>query len=322
MMTTTQLQPRLTLGDAYDLIKDKSRNHHDQLVPVKDIGDCTASSIRIYGQTHPLSTIAARALCGRLNIPFNYITALPKYMQQLNINHGLTHQREKELLVRYDGNRVRAIFSKRYVQMDHLTIIGALMEAGIDAKRPVQLRMDEGLMQLSLLQPERNFALRGDDVHTPGLSILNSELGLSSFRIAPYTLRLVCTNGLISRIHGTATNYRHVSDKALKQLPRILHTAAEQVDQQRRQLTLSLDSPVEDMETTLETMGRQFGLDKQQKEAVTWALPQETGPTLFHVVQTLTRAAHFPELDTEQTAHLQQVGGEVLRLVKPWKRAA
>jgi hypothetical protein len=50
-------------------------------------------------------------------------------------------------------------------------------------------------------------------------------------------------------------------------------------------------------------------------KAVEWARPYEMGPALFHIVQTYTRAAQFPDLKAEESYRLQRVGGLMLGMV-------
>jgi len=56
---------------------------------------------------------------------------------------------------------------------------------------------------------------------TPGVSISNSEVAIASLSIAAFVLRLVCTNGMISKTEVSAS-YRHVSLKILNGFPKVL----------------------------------------------------------------------------------------------------
>lgn len=59
---------------------------------------------------------------------------------------------------------------------------------------------------------------------------------------------------------------------------------------QPSQFKLSMESPVDDPESTLASFNRQFGLNAQEKEAVEWAWPMEMGGNMFAIVNTYTRA--------------------------------
>jgi hypothetical protein len=53
-----------------------------------------------------------------------------------------------------------------------------------------------------------------------------------------------------------------------------------------------------------------------EKSAVEWAWPQEAGETMFHIVNTYTRAAAMEDLPAESSFKLQKVGGEVLGMLR------
>jgi hypothetical protein len=55
---------------------------------------------------------------------------------------------------------------------------------------------------------------------------------------------------------------------------------------------------------------------EQEKEAVAWAWPQEAGESMFHVVNTYTRAAAMEGLPADSNFKSQRVGGEVLGMLK------
>ena len=83
----------------------------------------------------------------------------------------------------------------------------------------------------------------------------------------------------------------------------------------RDQFKLSIESPVDNPESTIETFNRQFQLGKIEKEAVTWAWPLEAGDTMFNVVNTYTRAAQFEGLTAESSYRLQRIGGNILGML-------
>ncbi len=83
----------------------------------------------------------------------------------------------------------------------------------------------------------------------------------------------------------------------------------------REQFKLSIESKVDNPESTIETFNRQFKLGKIEKEAVGWAWPLEAGDTMFNVVNTYTRAAQFEGLTAEASYRLQRIGGNILGML-------
>ena len=72
-----------------------------------------------------------------------------------------------------------------------------------------------------------------------------------------------------------------------------------------------MDDPLQ----TLERFNKKFALRESEREAVAWAFPQEMGDTIFHLVNTYTKAAQMKGLPAESSFRLQKVGGEVLGML-------
>ena len=168
-------------------------------------------------------------------------------------------------------------------------------------------------MSLSILDGKKAFEINGDRFRS-GISISNSEVGLASLSNAAFVLRLVCTNGMVSKTEISAS-YRHVSTKILSEFPQTLEKVSYELGAQRKQFKLSMESPVDNPESTLASFNCQFGLNKPEKEAVDWAWPNEMGNTMFNVVNTYTRAAQMDGLNAESSYRLEKVGGNILGML-------
>jgi hypothetical protein len=132
--------------------------------------------------------------------------------------------------------------------------------------------------------------------------------------VAAFVLRLICTNGLVSKTELSAS-YRHVSTKILHEFPKVLDQVSIELGKQRHQIGLSMQSRVENPSATLDNFNRQFQLNEQERAAVEWAWPLEAGDTMFAVVNTYTRAAQFEKLPAESSHKLMRVGGNVLGML-------
>jgi hypothetical protein len=128
-------------------------------------------------------------------------------------------------------------------------------------------------------------------------------------------LRLVCTNGMISKT-AVSASYRHVSAKILNEFPEVLNNVGHELDKQRNQLKLSLESRVENPQATIDSFNRQFQLNDDEKGAVAWAMPLEYGQTMFNIINCYTKAAQFHGLSAACSYKLEKVGGMILGLVK------
>ena len=78
---------------------------------------------------------------------------------------------------------------------------------------------------------------------------------------------------------------------------------------------MSLESPVNDPLATLDRFNKQFQLKEPERDAVSWAWPYEIGNTMFHLVNTYTKASQMGGLPAESSYRLQKVGGEVLGML-------
>ena len=134
-------------------------------------------------------------------------------------------------------------------------------------------------MVVSILYGNQAFSVNGDRF-TPGISISNSEVGLSSLSIAAFVLRLVCTNGMISKTE-VSTSYRHVSLKIFNEFPKVLDQVSLELGKQRDQYRISTESKVDNPLMTIENFNRQFQIAEKEREAVKCGWEQEMGSTMF-----------------------------------------
>jgi hypothetical protein len=150
----------------------------------------------------------------------------------------------------------------------------------------------------ALWDGKESFEINGEKFK-PGITISNSEVGLASLSIAAFILRLICTNGLVSKTEISAS-YRNVSTKILDEFPATMDKVSYELGAQKHKIGLSMESPVDNPMQTIESFNRQFNLNQHQKDAVVdWAWPQEMGNTMFAVVNTYTRASQFKGLSAE-----------------------
>lgn len=303
-----------TFGEVMKKVEVMSASCFDDLVPVKDIGFERLATVKIGSEIHHLKPLAQRQIAYRLGVPFPYLNKCPSYVQAYNLNHWIRNEPNDKLFFRFDADKVRAIFTPRYVPVDNFEILTRLEELGYSDEIEVQCHLDEEFLLLNIPDTDGEFVLKGLDRMKTGLSIANSEVGLSALSISAFLLRLVCTNGMIGTKDVTAS-YRHVSTRVLDAFPDVLADVSKDLGDQKDRLRFSLESSVDDPETTIKSFNRRFQLGKPEQEAVDWAWPQETGPTMFNVVNTYTRAAQHPKLTAEASYRLQRLGGRILAML-------
>jgi len=271
-------------------------------------------TVNIAGELFPLKPIAQQSIANRLGIPAHYLRKCPPEIQRINLNHWIRKERNDELFFRFDRNEVRAVFTPKYVPTDNVEVLEHIKKLGYRDDTPVQASVDDNFLAVNIPDGDRMFLVNGDHM-TPGISVSNSEVGIAALSINAYILRLVCLNGMISKTEVTAS-YRHVSAKILTDFPDVLGKLGREIDQQRNQLRLSLESRVENPESTIANFNRQFQLNQVEKEAVDWAIPLEYGNTMFNIINIFTKAAQFTGLSADSSYRLQKVGGTILGMVK------
>jgi hypothetical protein len=291
-----------------------SKNCYDKNVTVADISFDNLDIVRIgNNETHRLREIAQRSISYRLGIPYQYLRKCPPDIQALNMNYWIEHEKNDELFFRYDGDDVRAIFTTKYRPVDNFEVLERLDSLGYGSDTRVQCKLDQEFMLLSIMDGNKTFLINGDEFR-PGTSIHNSEIGLSSLGIAAFVLRIVCSNGLIRKTEIGAS-YRHVSYKILDEFPKVLENVSYELGKQKHQFKLSMESSVDDPLKTIESFNRQFQLKEPERKATEWAWPHEMGDTMFHIVNSYTRASQFPDLSAESSYQLQRVGGNILGML-------
>ncbi|MDI6615858.1 MAG: DUF932 domain-containing protein [Syntrophaceae bacterium] len=302
-----------TLGAVLEKVNRMSFEYSDHDVPVREIEFHDLENVSIDKTSYPIQPIAQQSVANRLGIPITYLRRCPPEVQRYNMNYWIKYEKNEELFFRFKGNEVRAIFTPRYVPTDNLEILEQLQGLGYPLDTPVQASVDDAFMMVNILDGEKGFSINGDRM-TPGIAISNSEVGIAALSIAAFVLRLVCTNGLVSRTKVSAS-YRHISAKILEDFPRVLDGIGQELLSQRHQLHLSLNSRVEHPESTIESFNRQFQLTREEQEAVNWALPLEYGETMYHVVNVYTKASQYQDLAPESVHRLQRTGGMILGMV-------
>ena len=303
-----------TLAEVSNRVDVLNQNCFDRLIDVPEISFASLDRMRIGDDEHTLRTMAQKSIAWRLGIPFNYLAKCPPELQAEQMNFWIKSEKREQLFIRFDDQEVRAIFTPRYKPVDNFEVLARLDEMGYGPDTHVQCHHDAEFMLLSIPDGKRSFKINGDKM-TPGISISNSEVGLASLSISAFILRLVCTNGMVAKTEISAS-YRHVSTKILTGLPQVFARVADGLGKQKDRLKLSLESLVADPIMTIGNFNRQFALGEKEKEAVEWGWLQEAGETMFHVVNTYTRAAAMEGLPAESSWKLQRVGGEVLGMLK------
>ena len=302
-----------TLGKVNERVNELSKNCWDDFISRDDISFDDIESMPIEGEYFPLKPIAQRSIANRLGIPLNYLKKCPPVLQAMNLNHWIKEEKNNELFLRFDKSEIRAVFTPKYKLVDNAVVMSRLSEIGYDPDTEVKCSLDSEFMTINIPDGNKTFSVNGDKI-TPGISLSNSEVGLSSLRISVFYLRLICTNSLIAKTEVTAS-YRHVSQKILDELPNVLANVSHGLLKHKDRFRLSVVSKVDNPQNSLKGFNRQFLLNEIEQKAVEWAWPMEVGNTMYNIIQAYTRAAEYPGLSAESSYRLSKVGGDLLLML-------
>ena len=307
-----------TLETVIEQVHQQSANHYDDIVPVSDMRFDSLERMDIAGQSFEVLPSAGKLLANRLRCPYSYLTRCPEDLQAENLNYWIEQEqkRRQTLFCRFDGSRVRAVFTERYIATDNMEILSAMLNHGFRPNQEVQYNLDEAMLVVKVPEYERSFDVLARDLVVPGISLANSEVGALAFCIEVYLYRLVCSNGLIVKASAGASRFKHISRKALDQFPETLNQAVADSRHRQDQFRISTETPVEKPLATIAMFNRQFQIGKQEGEAVENAWETEPGHTMFSVINAYTHAAQLPMLTTEQAYRLEKAGGSILAMVK------
>ena len=286
-------------------------------LPIRDMEFSSFNNLTIADNEFEVLPSAQRLIANRLRIPQSYLSRCPEDLQAENLNYWLERERKNRetFFCRFTGNKLRGVFTERYTALDHMEILTKMLDYGFDPACEVHYSLDESLMILKVPEYGRMFGLTEKDKIVPGISIANSEVGILALSIEAFFYRLVCSNGLIATT-SVGSRFKHVSRRAMDEFPQVLSDVVYQSQASQGRFRISMQTPVDNPMSTIETFAKQFQLSQDETEIVRQAYFLEQGATMFHVINAFTRAAQTPTLDAMDSYKLERIGGQILSLVK------
>jgi hypothetical protein len=306
-----------TLENIITLITEKSANHFDRNVAVDDMRFESLRQMDIAGQPFSVLPSAQRLLANRLRVPFSYLYRCPEELQADNLNYWINQEsrNRQNLFCRFDGNRLRAVFTERYTPIDHMEVLTKMSDYGFNLAQKIQLSLDEEMMLIKVPEYHRSFMMAENDKIVPGISIVNSEVGILALSIEAFYYRLVCTNGLIAKTNVDA-RYKHISRKVLDEFPMVLEGVISQSHYGHDRFRISAQTSVDNPENSIEAFAKQFQIPQEQTQIIKRAFYEEPGATMFHIINAFTRAGQNPVLSAMDSYQLEKTAGIILGMVK------
>lgn len=277
---------------------------------------------------------AHRQLAEKCGIPIKYyfkmLEAGKHDLVVENVNEWI-QGRDRRRVRTMDG-KIRAIVSDRFLPLDNHIVANEFLEGimahGLDPNKDVQAcSITDTHMHIRATVPHMKADIRQGDTLVQGLMVSNSEVGASSFKVEPFLLRLVCSNGLIapqalSRIHlGSAVDvgeFQFSAETMDKELDLIKAQVREVIQktfdeklfyQWIDDLQGAANTNIPNVVEAVNHMTALYNL-KSQKDSILNQLAQEGDPSQYGMVNALTRLAQDSKT-FEQQIDLERIAGKI-----------
>lgn len=289
---------------------------------------------------------AHQQISSYLDIPKAYYDRMLESDKNLlaeNVNHWFHvngQEGDKRMLRTVDG-KLRGFLSPRYARLDSYDLLNAIYPILKDkAFQIVSAEHTEKRLYIKATLPKMQSVIKKDDVVQHGVIISTSDVGAGSLRIEPYSLRLVCTNGLISesaikkyhvgREVGGDSIMEVLSDQAmeadnqafwLKIRDVLLHSISPEVlKKETQRFVEAAERKIEnfDLMEVVELACKKTSItSKLIKEDIVKQLAsgnEGAGLTQWGLVNSFTAVAKKPEIDYDLATDLERAGGTIVRL--------
>jgi len=187
--------------------------------------------------------------------------------------------------------------------------------------------LTETMLYLKAVDGTLTASVRADDIVYGGLILRNSEVGASAFRVEPFILRKVCSNGLIleyslKKVHlrrqtleigeiDWSDETRELEDKALWSKVRDIIRATfnrEVFESWIERLKESTEVKVENPIKAVNNIVKIAGLSEERKQKL---LMHFSEPTKYGLINAVTNLARETKNIDEQI-RLEELGGKIL----------
>lgn len=250
---------------------------------------------------------------------------LPPQLQEASINVMLRRMTEKlPCVLRVRGDDVLAIVSTRYAAIDTPEVVeiarDTLGSRGLLSQAMVRGVSWGGRDVIRVSFPERDKAVKVDDIVAKGLDFRNGSWGGSAVSLVTSTVRLVCLNGMTREDAGhTSFHFRHVGtrEKITERVRSAIPQVLAEGDRMVEMFAESINREVESIGKMFSFLGPdiQIGEQEQIREQLKRELnipvlgPKEAF-SLFDGINAVTATAR--DLEPARRLVLEAAAGEML----------
>ena len=263
-----------TLENVIDQVHQISANHYDEIVPVQEMEFDSLKRMWVAGKQVEVAPSAQRLLSNRLRVPFSYLSRCPANLQAENLNYWIEQERQHRdtFFCRFDGPRLRAVFTDRYRPLDNMEVLSQLIQHGFDPGTKVQYAIDDGMFLVKIPEFARAFDVNPGygklDEIVPGVAFAIAKLvcWLSASRrsFTGWSAPTVLSPRHHQRYRGSSTS----ATVAWNSFPETLAGVIEDSIRKQEQFKLSRRSSVDDPIRSIESFSQRFGLSQTETEVV------------------------------------------------------
>ncbi len=299
------------------------------LIAISDYGGSIKIQIPDYA-SYGLTGYAHNQMADKLGIPRKYydrmLEAGKSELLAQNINAWIGDKEKR--LVRIQDGAIRAILSDRYKVMDNYDLVFLALE---EFKKKETIRIlkaivTETMLYIKAVDTTLLAEIREGDNVQGGLIIRNSEVGASAFRVEPFILRQICSNGLIGeyalkKVHlGRQTELGEIdwSDETRDLEDKLIWTKARDVIRQTFDRTIfsswvtklqeSTEIPIEKPIRAANNIAKLAFLSELQKESLLAYFVEHTKYGLVNAMTAVARDTSNPD----EQVRLEEAAGKVL----------
>ena len=263
----------------------------------------------------------------------------------LNFNHWVGVSKDKEVLVRFqqrgDERAIRALLSATWNPIPYERSIETLISK-FGPDKPVKLtKFDNNGLVIDIvsrrlddetagIDRERHARVLRSDPIEWGFRFQDSDAGnMGDLKIAPYTLRLVCTNGATSMSKGVVIGVSHTGkdSQVIDGVMSNLRQGVEMIDgysariidqiEASQGINLRVNDETGEPDSALVRLARDMAVTRLEDKYIRegWRVEGESikANNLYRLANAVTRAGtHAEELTDESRLKLQAVGGSIL----------
>lgn len=314
----------------------------DFIAPTKDLIARPSRTLEIVGKVNDvfgINDIAHEQIALHTSVPQDYYRRIRDTQPGLwaqTVNTLLHANPAEQRMVRTLDGTARAFLSNKYRPIDNVDLLNNLLPTLNDfpGLRFASADVTERRMYLKVVSSRMEGEVKRGDVVQMGLLISNSEVGLGSIVVAPFTERLVCTNGATHLDYGQRRAHlgralsseddnaaQFFSDETRKAddnafFLKVRDTVKACLDgnvlaKLLEDMRNATQDKIEDPQGTVDAVAVQVGLTETEKTSVLTHLINGADLSRWGLANAITRAAQDAE-GYDRATELEAAGGALM----------